>query len=160
MLYHLLFPLRDEVHVFNVFRYITFRTGGAALTALVLSILLGPSMIRFLRSLAVGQSIRSEGPTSHHTKAGTPTMGGLLILLALLLPTLLWANLTNRYVWFALATTLGYGAVGSVLPTTSSSCGASAAWASPSAPSSCSRQPSASPPASCCSAFPISFPTS
>lgn len=112
MLYHLLFPLHQEWAVFNVFRYITFRTAGATLTALLLSILLGPWFVRTLRRLQVGQSIREVGPKSHQAKAGTPTMGGLLILLALTLPTLLWANLTNLYVWLVLGVTLGFGAIG------------------------------------------------
>ena len=80
MLYHLLFPLADEIALFNVFRYITFRTAGAVLTALVLSLLLGPRFIRILRRLSVGQSILEVAPESHQQKAGTPTMGGLLIL--------------------------------------------------------------------------------
>ncbi len=114
MLYHLLYPLHDDFGVLNVFRYITFRTAGAAVTALVLSLLLGPWFIRSLRRLAVGQNIREVGPQSHQIKAGTPTMGGLLILFAVLVPTLLWANLTDLYVWIALAVTLGFGAIGFV----------------------------------------------
>ncbi len=112
MLYHLLFPLSDAYPVFNVFRYITFRAAGAILTALVLSLLLGPWCIRTLRRLSVGQSIREEGPQSHQGKAGTPTMGGLLILLALLSGTLLWADLTNPYIWLVVGTTTAFGAIG------------------------------------------------
>jgi len=112
MLFHLLFPLRDVFPALNVFRYITFRTAGAIITALVLSLLLGPWFIRQLRRLSIGQSIREEGPESHQSKAGTPTMGGLLILTAVLVPTLLWAKLTNLYVWIALFATLGFGVVG------------------------------------------------
>jgi phospho-N-acetylmuramoyl-pentapeptide-transferase len=112
MLYHLLFPLSDVYPVFNVFRYITFRAAGAILTALVLSLLLGPWCIRTLRRLSVGQSIREEGPQSHQGKAGTPTMGGLLILLALLSGTLLWADLTNPYIWLVVGTTTAFGAIG------------------------------------------------
>jgi phospho-N-acetylmuramoyl-pentapeptide-transferase len=114
MLYHLLFPLADELSVFNLFRYLTFRTGGAMLTALVISFLLGTPMIRLLRSQqSEGQPIRVDGPEGHPlTKKGTPTMGGFLILIALATATLLWADLTNRYVWAVLLVTLGFGGVG------------------------------------------------
>jgi phospho-N-acetylmuramoyl-pentapeptide-transferase len=100
--------------VFNVFRYITFRSAGAVLTAMLLSLLLGPAFVRALRRLSVGQNIRELGPKAHQVKAGTPTMGGLLILFAVTLPTLLWARLDNAYVWIALLVTLGFGAVGFV----------------------------------------------
>ena len=112
MLYHFLFPLRDTISGFNVFQYITFRTAGAVVTALVLSLMLGPSFIRMLRRLAVGQSIREEGPERHRAKAGTPTMGGLLILLAVTTATVLWARLDDLYVWIALGVTLSFGLVG------------------------------------------------
>ncbi|HVR30900.1 MAG TPA: phospho-N-acetylmuramoyl-pentapeptide-transferase [Thermoanaerobaculia bacterium] len=112
MLYHLLFPLQDQYPALNVFRYITFRAAGAALTALVLCLLFGPMAIRTLRRLAVGQSIREEGPESHREKAGTPTMGGVLILFALTVPTLLWARLDDAYVWVAVLATLAFGAIG------------------------------------------------
>jgi phospho-N-acetylmuramoyl-pentapeptide-transferase len=112
VLYHLLFPLRDEFSAFNVFRYITFRAAMAVATALVLSLVFGPRFIATLRRLSVGQNIRDVGPQSHQVKAGTPTMGGLLILFAVLVPTLLWANLTNRLVWLAVAVTLAFGAIG------------------------------------------------
>jgi phospho-N-acetylmuramoyl-pentapeptide-transferase len=112
MLYHLLYPLADTWPVFNVFRYITFRTVGGVVTALLLSLLLGPRFIDTLRRLSVGQNIRDVGPESHLVKAGTPTMGGLLVLLAVVLPTLLWARLDNAYVWIALLVTFGFGAVG------------------------------------------------
>lgn len=112
MLYHLLYPLHEAFSVFNVFRYITFRTGGAVLTALVISIACGPWFIASLRRLAVGQNIRDVGPQSHQVKAGTPTMGGLLILVALVVSTLLWANLTNHLVWLALGVTSLFGAIG------------------------------------------------
>jgi phospho-N-acetylmuramoyl-pentapeptide-transferase len=112
MLYHLLFPLRDAVPAFNVFRYITFRSAGAALTALVVCLLVGPWLIRTLRQLSVRQNVRDVGPQSHQVKQGTPTMGGLLILLAVLVPTLLWGNLGNAYLWLVLATTLAFGAIG------------------------------------------------
>ena len=114
MLYHLLYPLHTTIGVLNVTRYITFRTAAASLTALVLSLLLGPWMIRKLRDFQIGQVIRQEGPQSHRAKAGTPTMGGLLILAASLLPTLLWADLTNAYVWIAVLSTAAFGAVGFV----------------------------------------------
>ena len=112
MLYHLLFPLHDRFAVFNVVRYITFRAAAAALTALLVSLLLGPRFIATLRRLSVGQNIRDVGPASHQIKAGTPTMGGLLILCALLVPTLLWANLENAYVWLVSLTTLAFGLIG------------------------------------------------
>ena len=112
MLYRLLFPLAARFPVFNVFRYITFRTAMSAVTALALALLLGPAMIRRLRQAQIGQSIREEGPRSHLAKAGTPTMGGLLILLAVVSATLLWMDLSNRFVWIALATLVGVGAVG------------------------------------------------
>ncbi|HEX6200046.1 MAG TPA: phospho-N-acetylmuramoyl-pentapeptide-transferase, partial [Thermoanaerobaculia bacterium] len=112
MLYHLLFPLSDAFAPFNVFRYITFRAAGAAVTALLLSLLLGPWFIRSLRQYQLGQVIREEGPQSHHGKAGTPTMGGLLILVSFLIPTLLWARLTNTYVWVAVGVTFTFGLIG------------------------------------------------
>jgi phospho-N-acetylmuramoyl-pentapeptide-transferase len=114
MLYHLLFPLSDHFAVFNVFRYITFRAAGATLTALLLALLCGPWFIRTLRRLSVGQEIRETGPQSHQSKAGTPTMGGLLILFSLLVATLLWANLNNRYVWVVMGVTVAFGAIGFV----------------------------------------------
>jgi phospho-N-acetylmuramoyl-pentapeptide-transferase len=112
MLYHLLLPLRDEFALFNVVRYITFRTAAAVATAILLSLVFGPWFVRTLRRLSVGQNIRDVGPQSHLVKAGTPTMGGLLILFAWLVSTLLWANLTNGYVWLAILVTAGFGAVG------------------------------------------------
>ncbi len=112
MLYHFLFPLHESLALFNVFRYITFRAAAATLTALVLSLLLGPAVIRTLRRLSVVQNIRDVGPDSHQVKAGTPTMGGLLILVSLTLPTLLWARLDNAYVWLVVLTTLGFGGIG------------------------------------------------
>jgi phospho-N-acetylmuramoyl-pentapeptide-transferase len=114
MLYHLLFSLHDQISVLNVTRYITFRTTTASLSALFISLLLGPWMVRKLRAFQIGQVIRQEGPTSHRPKAGTPTMGGLLILSAALIPTLLWADLTNVYIWIAVGSTLGFGAIGFV----------------------------------------------
>jgi phospho-N-acetylmuramoyl-pentapeptide-transferase len=112
MLFYLLYPLRTYATVFNVTRYITFRTAAASLTALALSLALGPWMIRKLRDFQIGQVIRQEGPQSHRAKAGTPTMGGLLILTSAIVPTLLWADLSDPYVWIAVLATLAFGAVG------------------------------------------------
>ena len=112
MLLYLLYPLRTYASVFNVTRYITFRTAAASLTALALSLALGPWMIRKLRDFQIGQVIRQEGPQSHRAKAGTPTMGGLLILTSALVPTLLWADLSNPYVWIAVLATAAFGIVG------------------------------------------------
>ncbi len=114
MLYHLLVPLAHHLTPLNVFRYVTFRTAGAFLTALLLGLLLGPLLIRKLEAMKARQVIRDDGPRSHLQKAGTPTMGGVLILLAVLAATLLWAQLNNHFVWLALLTTLGMGAVGFV----------------------------------------------
>ena len=112
MLYYFLYPLRTEISVLNVTQYITFRTAAASLSALGISLVLGPWMVRKLREFQIGQIIRTDGPTSHKPKAGTPTMGGLLILTATLVPTLLWARLSNVYVWIAVLTTAAFGAVG------------------------------------------------
>jgi phospho-N-acetylmuramoyl-pentapeptide-transferase len=98
--------------VLNVSRYITFRTAAASLTALAIGMLLGPLMIRKLREFQIGQVIRQEGPATHRTKAGTPTMGGLLILVSTLVPTLLWANLTSPFVWIAVLGMAAFGAIG------------------------------------------------
>ncbi len=115
MLYHLLFQLlypRTQLAVLNVTRYITFRTAAATLSALAISLAFGPWLIRKLREFQIGQVIRAEGPQTHQQKTGTPTMGGLLILTGALVPTLLWADLTNAYVWIAVLTTAGYGGIG------------------------------------------------
>ncbi len=114
MLYNVLYPLVSEVGFFNLFRYLTFRTGAAIITALAISFLFGPPIIRWLKARQKGgQPIRVDGPASHVvTKAGTPTMGGALILLALAVSTLLWADLTNGYVWAVLFVTIGFGGVG------------------------------------------------
>jgi len=114
MLFNLLVPLADQFSPFNLFRYITFRSGGAVLTALVVSFVLGPSIIAWLkRKQREGQPIRDDGPESHLlTKRGTPTMGGVLILLAIVGSTLLWADLRNGYVWVILGVTIGFGAIG------------------------------------------------
>jgi phospho-N-acetylmuramoyl-pentapeptide-transferase len=112
MLYHLLYPLHAQYAPFNVFKYITFRTLVAGLTALTVSLLLGPWLIRRLAALQIGQSIRDDGPKNHAVKAGTPTMGGMLILFSSMLATLLLADLGSWCVWLALAVTLGHGLVG------------------------------------------------
>ena len=114
MLFHLLYPLHTTFSAFNVFRYITFRTIYASLTALLISWLLGPWVIRKLTKHQIGQYVRTDGPPTHLTKTGTPTMGGLLILFAVSVATLLWANLTNFFVWLVLLVTVGYGAIGFV----------------------------------------------
>jgi len=111
MLYHLLYPLASEIGAFNVFRYITFRTAAATLTALFISFMVGPALIRALGRLNVGQPIREIGP-DHQKKAGTPTMGGLLILLSLLVSVLLWSNLDIRFVWMVVGVTAAYGMLG------------------------------------------------
>ena len=114
MLFHILFPLADQFALLNVFRYLTFRTGGAIITALIISFVVGPSLIRHLKSRQNGgQPIRDDGPESHLlSKKGTPTMGGLLILLAMSGATLLWADLTNGYIWATLGITICYGTIG------------------------------------------------
>ncbi|HEU4725676.1 MAG TPA: phospho-N-acetylmuramoyl-pentapeptide-transferase, partial [Candidatus Eisenbacteria bacterium] len=112
MLYHLLYPLHEHFPALNVFRYITFRSAYAMATALLLALVFGPLVIRKLQALKIGQKIRQEGPQSHYEKAGTPTMGGILIVLAIAISTLLWGNLENRLVWVALIATLFMGAVG------------------------------------------------
>jgi phospho-N-acetylmuramoyl-pentapeptide-transferase len=113
MLYYLFFfGLKPHLNALNVFRYITVRTAVASLTALVLSLLLGPWMIERLRAMQVKQYIREEGPERHQSKAGTPTMGGLLIVAAIVIPTALWADLRNTYVLIALGSTLAFGTIG------------------------------------------------
>ncbi len=112
MLYHLLYPLHEVFGAFNVFRYITFRTAYAILTSLLIALIFGPRIIRFLSSHQIRETIRKDGPQSHIQKTGTPTMGGLLILLSLLLPTLLWADLTNRYIWLVLFVTFAFASLG------------------------------------------------
>ncbi len=114
MLFNFLYPLADQFSALNVFRYLTFRTGGAVITALIVSFVFGPYLIRVLRERQNGgQPIRSDGPEGHLlTKKGTPTMGGILILLALVVSTVLWADLTNTFVWVALGVTVTYGLIG------------------------------------------------
>ena len=112
MLLHLLYPLHVKYSFFNVFKYITFRTFGATITSIVLCMLAGPAFIRLLQRKQMGQAIRDDGPKSHLSKKGTPTMGGGLILIAIVIPTLLWSDLTNKNVWIAVLTTLLFGVIG------------------------------------------------
>ncbi|MCP4896815.1 MAG: phospho-N-acetylmuramoyl-pentapeptide-transferase [bacterium] len=112
MLYWLLLPLSEHSIGFNVFRYITFRTGLAIATAFFISLMVGPWLLRQLQNLQIRQAIREEGPQHHQAKAGTPTMGGVLIVGSFTLATLLWADLTNRYLWTVLLVTLGFGLIG------------------------------------------------
>jgi phospho-N-acetylmuramoyl-pentapeptide-transferase len=113
MLYYLLYEkLHTVFSPFRVFRYTTFRTAFASLTALFLCVALGPWLIRKLREFQIGQYIRAEGPQSHQQKAGTPTMGGVLILISIVVPTLLWADLRYPYIWIALTATIGFGWIG------------------------------------------------
>jgi phospho-N-acetylmuramoyl-pentapeptide-transferase len=114
MLYHLLYPLHTDFSVFYVFRFITFRSIYATITALLLSFMLGPWLISKLSALQWGQRVRKLGPESHYVKEGTPTMGGVLILFAIVVPTLLWADLTNLYVWLTILVTVGFGIIGFV----------------------------------------------
>jgi phospho-N-acetylmuramoyl-pentapeptide-transferase len=114
MLYHLLAPLGKKYIIFNLFNYISFRAGGATVTALLLAFLVGPAVIRRLRAHKIGQVIRAEGPSSHQGKRGTPTMGGIIILLATIVPTLLWAPLDNRFIIVALLSILWMGCIGFV----------------------------------------------
>jgi len=114
MLYNLLFPLANQYGLFNLFKYLTFRSGGAILTAVIISFLTAPMVIAWLRAKQrEGQPIREDGPESHLlTKKGTPTMGGIMILFSVTISTLLWADITNHYIWIVLFVTLGFGAIG------------------------------------------------
>ncbi|MAF68933.1 MAG: phospho-N-acetylmuramoyl-pentapeptide-transferase [Micavibrio sp.] len=113
MLYNLLSPFAEDFALFNLFRYLTFRTGGAIMTALLISLVMGPSFIRWLkRRQKEGQPIRKEGPETHFAKAGTPTMGGLMILTSIVASTLLWADLSNSFIIFSLIVMCGFGAIG------------------------------------------------
>src|SRR5882672_8093140 len=115
MLYYLLVPLAKDHIVFNVFRYLTFRSFMALISALVISLVIGPWIISQLREKQHGgETIREDTPERHRTKKGTPTMGGITILTSILVSTLLWANLLNRYVWVVLAATAGFGLIGAV----------------------------------------------
>jgi phospho-N-acetylmuramoyl-pentapeptide-transferase len=112
MFYFLYVKFHVHFHIFNLFRYITLRTAFASLTALLLSLLLGPATIRKLKQFQIGQFIRNEGPQSHQAKAGTPTMGGVLINACVFIPTLLWTDLSNAFVWLALLVTLAFASIG------------------------------------------------
>ncbi len=112
MIYHLLYPLHEYIFAFNVLRYITFRTAMAILTALCIHLVLGHSVIARLKALQIGQQMREEGPSSHYKKTGTPTMGGLLILLAVLTSSLLWVDLTSKFFWLVFFSTLAFAGIG------------------------------------------------
>lgn len=113
MLYNLLAPLGDDFILFNLFRYLTFRTGAAIMTSLVICFVIGPGMIRWLKKKqAEGQPIRLDGPETHFKKAGTPTMGGLMILISVCISTLMWSDLKNPFIWLALLVMVGFGAIG------------------------------------------------
>jgi len=113
MLYNLLYPLADEYGVFNLFKYLTFRSGGAIITALIIGFAFGHPIIKFLKKKQKeGQPIRDDGPKSHLAKQGTPTMGGVIILFSVITSTILWADITNGFVWVILFVTFGYGAIG------------------------------------------------
>jgi len=112
MFYHLLYPLTEHISGLNLFRYITFRTAGAMVTAIIICLLLGPFFIRQLKKYQVAERIREEGPQSHKQKEGTPTMGGLIVLAGIIIPTLLWADLTNYYIQAVMLVTVWLGAIG------------------------------------------------
>ncbi|HDQ04524.1 MAG TPA: phospho-N-acetylmuramoyl-pentapeptide-transferase [Deltaproteobacteria bacterium] len=112
MIYEFLYPLHTTFSYFNVFRYITFRTIFATITALLICLVVGPWLIRKLQSLQIGQYIREDGPQSHLMKKGTPTMGGVLIIIAVVISSVLWANLSVKYIWLILLVTVGYGLIG------------------------------------------------
>jgi len=112
VLYHLLYPLTEHISGFNLFRYITFRTAAATATAIIICLVLGPFFLRLLKKYQVSEKIREEGPESHQKKAGTPTMGGLIVLAGIVIPTLLWANLTNYYIQMILLVTIWMGVIG------------------------------------------------
>lgn len=115
MLYWLLYEYifrHFNIGPFRIFRYLTFRTAFASVTALFMGLIIGPAVVRRLRDFQIGQFIREEGPKAHQKKAGTPTMGGVLIVIAIVVPTLLWADLSNRYVWLVVLATIAFGAIG------------------------------------------------
>ncbi len=112
MLYHLLYPLSEHISGLNLFRYITFRTAGATITAIIISLFLGPLFVKMLKRYQVAEKIREEGPSSHKTKEGTPTMGGVIILSGIVIPTLLWAPMTNFYVISVVLVTVWLGVLG------------------------------------------------
>jgi phospho-N-acetylmuramoyl-pentapeptide-transferase len=112
VLYHLLYPLHTRLQPFNVFQYITFRALAAGLTSLIFSLAMGPYFIRLLANRQMGQQVRDDGPKSHLKKSGTPTMGGILILVSVAISTLLWADLTNAYIWLVLGVMVAFGFIG------------------------------------------------
>src|SRR4030065_1771583 len=112
MIYKLVYSLHAVFSSFNVFRYITFRTIFASITALLICLFVGPWLIRKLRSLQIGQNIREDGPQSQLSKKGPPTMGGILIIIAVVISTFLWANPAVDYIWLILLVTVGYGLIG------------------------------------------------
>ena len=112
MIYEFLYPLHTVFSFFNVFRYITFRSIFASVTALMICLLLGRWLIAELENLQIDQQIRDDGPSTHMVKKGTPTMGGILIIFAVVISTLLWSNLSIGYVWLALLVTIGFGIIG------------------------------------------------
>jgi len=114
MLYHLLYPLSSSFGIFNVFRYITFRCIGATVTAFLIMLLVSPAFIRFIRYYQIGQVVRDDGPASHFSKRGVPTMGGILMLFTMVVATLLWTDLGNQFVWLILGITLWFGYIGGV----------------------------------------------
>ncbi len=114
MLYQYLFPLVDTVGAFNVFKYLSFRAFGAAVTALMLALFVGPAIINYLKKMSFGQVVREEGPESHYKKSGTPTMGGLIMLFALFISMLLWMNFSSVSTWIVLFVTVCYGLLGFV----------------------------------------------
>ncbi|MFQ5629097.1 MAG: hypothetical protein ACE5I1_10080, partial [bacterium] len=112
MFYYLFYPLSDTISGFNIFQYISFRATFAAITALLISFIIGPKVIRKLKQMQVGEEIRQDGPESHQKKAGTPTMGGIIVLSAVVIPTLLWAKVINTFVLIILLATIWMGVVG------------------------------------------------
>jgi len=114
MLYHLLYPLHNLFGGFNVFRYITFRCIGAIVTGFLLALVIGPHFIRLVQRMQLGQVVREDGPESHFSKRGVPTMGGMLIIASVVISTLLWVDLTNPFVWLILAITVWFGAIGGI----------------------------------------------
>jgi phospho-N-acetylmuramoyl-pentapeptide-transferase len=114
LLLKLLYPLVKYITFFNVFQYITFRAAYAAVTALLISFLFGPKIIAKLQELRVGQKVRRDGPETHLSKSGTPTMGGILIILSIVIAVLLWQNLDNTYTWIILLVVVGFGSIGFV----------------------------------------------
>jgi phospho-N-acetylmuramoyl-pentapeptide-transferase len=112
MLYHILYPLTDSISFLNIFKYITFRAAYSTVTALLISLIVGPWIIKKLKEKSIAEKIRAEGPTTHLAKEGTPTMGGIIILLSVVVPTALWADLTNSYIHLILLTTIWIGLIG------------------------------------------------